>query len=79
LETLKGTTKFPPALDPGDRGGVATRDHVELVDGREEDAHDERDPNGPAEVLAAQDVGERGAPAALERSGRRIAARCAFH
>jgi hypothetical protein len=49
LETMKGTTKFPPALDPGDRGGDAARDHVELVDGRAEDAHDERDPNGPAE------------------------------
>ena len=62
----EGDHEVHAALDPGDRGGVAVRDHVELVDGREEDAHDERDPNGPAELLAAPDVGERGAPAGVD-------------
>jgi len=41
----EGDHEARAALDPGNRGGVAAHDH---------DAHEERDPNGPAEVLAAQ-------------------------
>src|SRR5215217_6612698 len=65
----EGDHEVRAAPDPGNRGGVAAHDHVLLVDGCRDDAYEERDPNGPAEVLAAQDVGEWGAPAALERSG----------
>ena len=66
---MKGITKFVPLLihviavaSPR----AITSSWLTVV---EDDAHHERDPHRPAEVLAAQDVRERGAPAALEGSG----------
>jgi hypothetical protein len=48
-----------PAPDPGGRGCMACEQHAGLVDQREDDSDEERDPDRAAEVLAASAVSER--------------------